>query len=122
MSNSIRLRLPFIVESQAQKEVTHNEALEVIDVLLHASALSMDENVSPKAPKPGDCYIVGDSPVDSWKKHAHKLAYYTHGWSFIEPFEGLTVWVKDKCTHYVYSDGEWINCNNKKAINNKKED
>ena len=107
MSNSIRLKLPYIIESQAQKEVTHNEALELMDVLLHASAISI-ENTPQEKPKPGDCYIVGDEPVETWQKHAHKFAYYTHGWNFIEPFEGLTVWVKSKRKHYVYSNSEWI--------------
>ena len=107
MSNSIRLKLPFIIESQAQKEVTHNEALEIVDVLLHASAVGI-ENLPPEEPKAGECYIVGESPVEAWQKHAHKFAYYTHGWNFIEPFEGFTVWVKSKRQHYIYSSGNWI--------------
>ena len=108
MSNSIRLKLPFILESQAQKEVTHNEALEIIDVLLHPYAISIGESEPPKDLRPGDCYIVGDAPLNSWERHANKFAYYTNGWNFIEPFEGFTVWVKDKLQHYTYSEGKWI--------------
>ena len=97
MSNTSRLKLPYILESQAQKEITHNEALEIIDVLLHAAAISIG-NTPPESAKPGDCYII----------HDNKFAYYTNGWNFIEPFEGLTVWVKDERQHYTYCDNKWV--------------
>ncbi|MEN9709235.1 MAG: hypothetical protein RIQ68_1643, partial [Pseudomonadota bacterium] len=37
MSDTTRLKLPRIDAAQSQKHVTHNEALEVLDALLHLS-------------------------------------------------------------------------------------
>ena len=104
-----RLKLPYLVESQARKEITHNEALNMIDVLLQAVAISMDKNVPPSFPSKNDCYILGALPQNAWEKHPNALAYYAGGsWNFIEPFEGLTVWVKEAKAHYAYDGNQWV--------------
>ncbi len=108
MSNTSRLKLPFIMESQAQKEVCYNRAIEIIDVLLQASVISVDESTPPRTPKLRDCYVVSGQPKGSWEEHHNDIAYYNNGsWSFIEPFEGLTVWVKDEGRHYTYKNDSW---------------
>lgn len=107
MDTTKRIKLPYIVASQAQKEVTHNEALELLDILLHPVAITIDN--SPKEPvEAGDCYIVGERPQDKWKGKPNHLAYYTQGWNFIEPFEGLTVWVRDEEKRYTYNGTKWL--------------
>jgi hypothetical protein len=102
-----RLKLPYIVPSQAQKEVTHNEALEVLDVLLHASAITIDDT-PPEPAEKGDCYIVGPKPNGKWAAQANSLTYYTNGWNFIEAFEGLTVWVRDEGKRYTFNGAKWV--------------
>ncbi|WP_422645735.1 DUF2793 domain-containing protein, partial [Zavarzinia sp.] len=52
-----RLALPYIVQSQAQKEVTHNEALNLLDILVQAAVLDRDRVEPPAAPVAGAGHI-----------------------------------------------------------------
>ena len=54
MSETIRHELPLLSFGQAQREVTHNEALLLVDRLLHLVALSRSLAIPPAAPAPGD--------------------------------------------------------------------
>ncbi len=101
-----RMKLPYLVASQAQKEITHNEALEIIDVLLHAFALAI-ENIPPDVPAKNDCYIIGTEPRGEWENYSNGLAYYTSGWNFIDATEVLTVWVRSNRCHYTYDGTSW---------------
>jgi hypothetical protein len=40
MDKSDNLNLPYIMPSQAQKHVTHNEAIRALDAMLHLAVLS----------------------------------------------------------------------------------
>jgi len=93
---SPRLALPFIVTSQAQKEVTHNEALTILDSLTHLSIEDADLAAPPPAPVPGQSWIVAAPATGDWAGHAGEIAAWTEGgWRFIVPFEGLSGWLRD---------------------------
>jgi Protein of unknown function (DUF2793) len=88
-----RLSLPFIVAGQAQKEVTHNEALMRLDALVQASVEAVGLNAPPAAPQSGQCWIIGAEPAGAWTDHAHGLACWTQGgWRFAAAHEGMMVW------------------------------
>ena len=92
-----RCGLPYLVAGQAQKELTHNEALILIDALAGASAVSIGVNVPPVAASPGQCWIVGASPQGAWADHAEALACWTEGgWRFVTARQGMHVWVEDR--------------------------
>ena len=48
------LLLPYILAAQAQKHVTHNEALRILDGLVHLSVLDRDLTAPPASPADGD--------------------------------------------------------------------
>ena len=50
MSDTTKLVLPLIEAAQAQKHVTHNEALLTLDVLIQLSVLDRDLIDSPTSP------------------------------------------------------------------------
>jgi hypothetical protein len=102
-----RVSLPYILQSQAQKEITHNQALDLIDVLLQASMVDVSIDTPPGSPAAGDCYIVGGSPTGAWAGHANALAYYTTGWNFLPPFTGLTVYVASAGALYSWNGSAW---------------
>ena len=107
MPQTVRLGLPFIVASQAQKEITHNASLELLDALVQASVISIGDDAPPGSPAAGDCYVVGDDPTGAWIGQAHKLAYYTTGWNFLAPWPGMTVWAATPGTLYTYNGTAW---------------
>ena len=103
-----RVKLPYILQSQSQKEVTHNASLDLIDALLQAAMVSVGVNTPPGSPVAGDSYIVGSAPTGAWAGQAKALAFYTTAWNFIAPWEGLTVWANDVNTLYTYDGAAWV--------------
>lgn len=88
-----RHALPLIQPGQAQKELAHNEALALIDLLAHPTVVTVGTNAPPVSPAVGQCWVVGGSPTGAWSEHAQALAGWTEGgWRFAAPVPGLTVW------------------------------
>lgn len=108
MSATPRLLLPFIVPGQAQKELFHNEALQVLDVLVAAAVEGLPLATPPASPAIGASYIVAASPTGAWSGHAQKLAAYTSGgWRFVAPRDGMSAYVRANGKIAVYHDGAW---------------
>ena len=60
------LLLPYILAAQAQKHVTHNEALRLLDGLVQLSVLDRDLMAPPGSPADGDRYIVASGATGDW--------------------------------------------------------
>lgn len=58
-----RMGLPLILGGQAQKHVTHNEALSVLDALLPSVVVSATVTTPPASPAEGEAYII---PSAGW--------------------------------------------------------
>ena len=107
--SSARLGLPYIMSGQAQKDVTHNEALTLIDAGLSACAEAVGLNSAPSAPTVGQCWIVGSAPTGVWAGQADALAIWTAGgWRFLPAAEGLRVWLKDQALWATHVSSEWV--------------
>ncbi len=96
--DTARLALPMLAVAQAQKEITHNEALARIDIVTQPVVEAVGLSTVPTAPLEGQCWIVGSAPAGAWAGRAGALAGWTGGgWRFITPFEGMSAWsVADK--------------------------
>ncbi len=77
------LLLPYILAAQAQKHVTHNEALKLLDGLVQLSVLDRDLTTPPDSPTDGDRYIVGAGAEDE----AVLQVYDGSGWVGTTPSE-----------------------------------
>jgi hypothetical protein len=85
--------LPLLNAGQAQKEITHNEALTVLDLLVQAVVIAVAVNQPPAAPLAGQCWIVGIAPEGAWSGCADMLAGWSDGgWRFCPPVSGMRVW------------------------------
>lgn len=79
------LQLPLLVPGQAQKEMTHNEALVRIDALLFPRIIAAGDNTPPQNPEVGTAWIIGPQPTGAWLSRAHHLALWTAGgWRFVD--------------------------------------
>jgi len=88
-----RLALPLIAPGQAQKEMTHNEALALLDLAVQASVVAVGLDNPPADPVPGACWIVGRQPGGAWAGHPGAIAGWTGGgWRFVAPRPGLVAW------------------------------
>lgn len=110
MPETTRHKLPFLAVSQAQKEITYNEALIRIDALLHAVAQA--ELANPPVLTDADigkCWLVGASPAGEWAgKPNHIAVWVGGGWRFCVPVEGMRLRTLSSGTDHVYSQSTWI--------------
>ena len=104
------LALPFIMAAQAQKHVTHNEALRILDGLVQLSVLDRDLAAPPASPADGDRYIVGSGATGDWAGWDLNVALWTDGaWLRLPPRTGWRAWVEDEGLLLVY-DGTELRC------------
>jgi hypothetical protein len=103
-----RFALPLLAVAQAQKETTHNEALTLIDALVHAAVVEGPLNGPPVAPAPGQCWLVGSAPTGDWAGQAAAIAVWTAGgWRFSAAQAGMAVTRLADGARLRFEDGEW---------------
>jgi len=109
MSETPRFALPFILVNQAQKEVTHNEALLSLDGLLHPLVESADLIDPPGAPAEGEAWIVPGGATAAWSGQDNSLAQWAGGaWRFHAPVDGMRVWIRDQSVPARFEAGAWV--------------
>ncbi len=113
-SNTPRLGLPYLVASQAQKEVTHNESLNILDAFLMPCVQYLGPT-PPTTLTEGLCYIVGINAgtttaiSGAWVGHNNCIAQYLGGtWVFYTPVVGFTVW-NIAGNYMLWDGGKWLN-------------
>lgn len=103
-----RLALPFILPGQAQKELTHNEALQQLDLIVAGAIEEPPRNDPPQSPAIGSCFIVGSSPTGEWASLAAYVAGYTSGgWRYIPPADGMRFLVRSSGETAIRAGGVW---------------
>ena len=108
MSLSANLSLPFIMPAQAQKHVTHNAAIEILDALVQLSLSDMDATEPPDEPGEGQIVAVGTGAKGAFAGREGDLAcFYGGGWFFLTPRDGYRAWAEPEGTLFVYSGGLW---------------
>jgi len=107
MTTSSKLGLAYLIASQSQKEITHNEALNDLDCLVQLSVLSKSLSTPPSSPNDGDAYIVGSSASGEWSGKEKQIAYYYSGWHFKEAKAGWLAFVQSDVKFYVFNSGNW---------------
>lgn len=108
MDATERLELPLIVPGQAQKELFHNEALQILDALVAGAVEEGPRNDPPPSPAAGTCYLVGETPTGAWSLFAsHLAAFSSAGWRFVAPIAGLSVIVKSSAVSATYMPSGW---------------
>jgi uncharacterized protein DUF2793 len=109
MENSPNLNLPYIMPSQAQKHVTHNEAIRQLDSLTQLSAINRTQNTAPQAPLNGDRYIVADTPSGIWTDQSNNIAAYEDtGWKFFTPKAGWIAWMQAEQLLVAWDGSAWV--------------
>jgi hypothetical protein len=109
MDSTPNLALPYIAAAQAQKHVTHNEALRTLDVLVQLMILDRDLAAPPASPADGARYIVAAGATGAWAGQAGKVAAFQDGaWAFYAPTEGYLAWVADEDKVVVWNGTAWV--------------
>ncbi|WP_160113650.1 DUF2793 domain-containing protein [Phyllobacterium salinisoli] len=108
MENTANLKLPYILPSQAQKHVTHNEALQILDALVQLSVIDRDLTEPPAGLVEGDRYIVPSGATGVWAGKDGAVASLADGaWLFFTPEEGWLAWVADEDVLVAWTGSDW---------------
>lgn len=103
MQRSPVCQLPYILPSQAQKHVTHNEAIRRLDALVQIRVTNMEQTAPPAGPSEGAAVIVGDGATGDFAGRDRNVATFEDGaWAFVAPRPGLIAFVE--------SDGAFVGC------------
>ncbi len=108
MNETVNLKLPYIMAAQAQKHVTHNEAIQTLDALVQISVIDRDLTVPPGTPNSGDRYIPASGATGDWAgKDGQIAAFQDNAWVFHQPREGWLVWIEDEGILLIWRGSNW---------------
>ncbi len=108
MNDTPNLNMPYISAAQAQKHVTHNEALRALDAIVHLSVLDRDLLAPPLSPVDGDRYLVAASATGIWAgRDAQIAAWQDNAWLFYGPQVGWLAWVSDEDKLLTWNGTAW---------------
>ncbi|WP_249695451.1 DUF2793 domain-containing protein [Stappia sp. WLB 29] len=106
---TLNLKLPMLAAAQAQKHVTHNDALAVLDALIHLSVSSKSEVNPPVAPNDGSRHIVPEGGTGAWAGNGGCVACWHSGdWRFHAPRTGWLAWVEDEGKFVAWQENGWM--------------
>lgn len=109
MTNTPRLGLPLLQAAQAQKHITVNEALVLLDGLGQLVLESATTTTPPGLASDGDCYAIAVGGVNEWAGHDNEIAIYSNGgWVFAVPQRGWKAWIVDVESSAMFDGGGWL--------------
>ena len=74
---TIHLGLPYLAPAQAQKHVTHNEALRMLDAMLHIRVEDSGRDEPPGSPAEGQRHLLGNAPAGAFAGQAGAIAAWS---------------------------------------------
>lgn len=108
MGATARFALPFLAAGQAQKELVHNEALQILDLMAAAAVEEPPRSAPPSSPTVGAMYIVAPGATGAWAGQDLCLAGFTDGgWRFVAPREGTLAYVVSTSVWALFRGGAW---------------
>lgn len=109
-NSTARLQLPYLAAAQAQKHVTLNEALGLLDGLVQTAVESRTLTAEPVAPADGALYLLppGRSGPE-WSLHpeASLLRFDAGAWTRLAAPDGLIAYVRDETRLILRQGGAW---------------
>jgi hypothetical protein len=109
MDETPRFHMPLMVPGQGQKEITHNEALLLLDAAIGSIVERRDLGTPPTDAIEGQCWLVSPEAESAWQGRSDQLAVWSAGgWRFLVLPEGSTVFVKIEQRRLRRLAGAWV--------------
>ena len=113
MNTSDNLLIPYIQPAQAQKHITHNEAMRCLDALVQLSVTSRVLAAPPVSPAAGERFLVPAGATGLWAGGDGQIAAWQDGaWNFYAPRSGWLCWVADEGSPVVFDGDDWLALDN----------
>jgi hypothetical protein len=106
---SPRLLLPYLQAAQAQKHVTHNEALRRLDGLVNLTVEDRNRSTPPTNPVEGTAYLVAAGASGLWAGWSGDIALWANGaWMRLPARIGWRLWVIAEQVMLVRLAAGWV--------------
>ena len=104
------LGLPYLQPAQAQKHVTHNEALQRLDLLVQMSLAGLGAETPPAEPAEGEAWGLGPVPTGAWAAGTEGQIAVFEGsaWTFLDPLPGWRAWDRGAGAFRLWDGSAWI--------------
>ena len=105
---STHLLLPYLLAAQAQKHVTVNEALRLLDGLVQLAVLDRHLTAPPASPADGAATSSPPGATGAWSGWDLNVAYWVDGaWMRLVPRPGWQAWVVDEASFLAWDGSAW---------------
>lgn len=106
--SSPSISLPYIQPAQAQKHVTHNEALRILDATVQLSVDALGTAAPPATAEAGDRFIVASGASGAWAGQEGAIAVFADSaWTFYAPQLGWIAFVRSEGQFAEYDGSDW---------------
>jgi hypothetical protein len=103
------LALPYILPSQAQKHVPHNEALQRLDAVVQL-AIAAQLQTPPETPVEGACYLIASTADGEWTGRPGQIAVrQDSAWLYLTPKPGWRAFFADTGQVKAFDGAAWRN-------------
>jgi Protein of unknown function (DUF2793) len=109
--NTPRFALPMLSVAQSQKELTHNEALILLDALVQPAVESRTAVVPANLglPDAGKCWVVDHGAGGVWSGHDDHIACWSgDDWRYVAPVEGMQIYLAISGARQIYVNNQWL--------------
>lgn len=109
MAETSQFNLPLLSGGQAQKSVTVNEALSILDAVAQLRVVSSTISVPPVNGQDGDAYLVPIGASGDWFAQDGTLAISANGgWRFVTPKVGWQAYNIETGTSQLFDGTSWL--------------
>lgn len=106
---SANLALPYIAAAQAQKHVTHNEAIRRLDAFVQLVLESATTTAPPAEPDEGARWYVPAGAAGAFAGHAGSIAAWEAGtFDFLPAAPGFLAFIRDEGRLALFDGGAWV--------------
>lgn len=117
MPTTTNLKLPLIAPAQAQKHVTHNEALTALDALIFLAVSSRRRTSPPAAPADGERHLIAAAATGVWLGRDKSLAVFLDGgWRYYAPQAGWMARILDEQIVLSFDGIDWVDLVNASGV------
>jgi hypothetical protein len=104
-----KLKLDYMYASQAEKHVTFNQSLSMLDAVFQSVALSASTPTPPTNPSEGDLYLIPQAALADWGQipQGNMAAFINGAWRYLTPSLGSRIYVCDEDAVLIWQGSKW---------------
>lgn len=111
MADTFQFGLPLVAGAQAQKHVTVNESLAILDAVTQLRVISGTTTTPPVAAQDGSAYLVPAGANGDWAAHIGEIAIVANGgWRYVVPKTGWQLFNLELGINQLFDGTDWLNC------------